>query len=68
MHGVAKFSVSLDDRGAKLVFNGAHPDYLAIAPVLDDNRSGQIKIDQIRAMVPFMAHKSARVQLSGCGD
>ena len=54
------FSVSLDDPGAKLVFNGAHPDYLAIAPVLDDNKSGQIKIDQIRAMVPFMAHKAAR--------
>ena len=30
-------------------------------PVLDDNRSGQIKIDQIRAMVPFMAHKPAVV-------
>jgi DNA polymerase-3 subunit delta' len=56
---VAGFSVSLDDPGAKLVFNGAHPDYLAIAPVLDDNKSGQIKIDQIRAMVPFMAHKPA---------
>ena len=57
---VAGFSVSMEDPGAKLVFNGAHPDYLAISPVLDDNRSGQIKIDQIRAMVPFMAHKSAR--------
>ena len=57
---VAGFSVSMEDPGAKLVFNGAHPDYLAISPVPDDNRSGQIKIDQIRAMVPFMAHKSAR--------
>lgn len=57
---ITEFSVSLDDPGANLVFNGAHPDYLAIAPILDDNRSGQIKIDQIRAMVPFMAHKSAR--------
>ncbi len=57
---VADFSVSLDNPAFKLVFNGAHPDYLAIAPVLDDNRSGQIKIDQIRAMVPFMAHKPAR--------
>ena len=56
---VARFSVSLNDPGAKLVFNGAHPDYLAISPVLDDNRSGQIKIDQIRALVPFMAHKPA---------
>ena len=57
---ITKFSVSLDDPGANLVFNGAHPDFLAIAPVLDDNKSGQIKIDQIRAMVPFMAHKPAR--------
>ena len=56
---VAGFSVSLDDPGAKLVFNGAHPDYLPITPMLDENRSGQIKIDQIRAMVPFMAHKPA---------
>ena len=57
---VTRFSISPDDPGAKLVFNGAHPDYLAIAPVLDDNRSGQIKVEQIRAMVPFMAHKAAR--------
>lgn len=57
---VTGFSVSLDDPGAKLIFNGAHPDYLAIAPVIDDNKSGHIKIDQIRAMVPFMAHKAAR--------
>ena len=54
------FSVPPADPEANLVFNGAHPDYLEIAPVLDDNRSGQIKIDQIRAMVPFMGHKSAR--------
>ncbi len=57
---VAGFSVSSDDPGAKLVFNGAHPDYLVITPALNDNKSGLIKIDQIRAMVPFMAHKPAR--------
>ena len=55
-----QFNVSPDDPGANLVFRGAHPDYLAIAPVLDDNKSGQIKIDQIRDMVPFMTHKPAR--------
>ena len=55
-----QFAVSADDPGANLVFRGAHPDYLAIAPVLDDNKSGHIKIDQIRDMVPFMAHKPAR--------
>ena len=58
--GVAGFSVEPNNPGAKLVFNGAHPDYLAITPVLDDNKSGQIKTDQIRALVPFMAHKPAR--------
>ncbi len=54
------FSVLRSDPGSKLVFNGAHPDYLSIAPGLHDNKSGQIKIDQIRSMVPFMAHKPAR--------
>ncbi|MGB0584105.1 MAG: hypothetical protein ACPGMT_03460, partial [Candidatus Puniceispirillaceae bacterium] len=28
-----QFAVSADDPGANLVFRGAHPDYLAIAPV-----------------------------------
>ncbi|MGA1782538.1 MAG: DNA polymerase III subunit delta', partial [Candidatus Puniceispirillaceae bacterium] len=54
------FSVSPDDPGSKLVFRGAHPDYLSITPAVDDNKSGQIKIDQIREMVPFMAHKPAK--------
>jgi DNA polymerase-3 subunit delta' len=54
------FSVLRDDPGSSLVFNGAHPDYLTIKPALDDNKSGQIKIDQIREMLPFMAHKPAR--------
>ena len=56
----SKFSISMEDPGANLVFNGAHPDYLSISPALDDNKSGQIKIDQIRDMIPFMAHKPAR--------
>ena len=29
---IAGFSVSMEDPGAKLVFNGAHPDYLAKLP------------------------------------
>ena len=53
------FYVSPDDPGAKLVLNGAHPDYLLVAPVFDDNKSGQIKINQIRTLLPFMAHKPA---------
>ncbi|MDC1383551.1 AAA family ATPase [Candidatus Puniceispirillum sp.] len=54
------FSVSVNDPGANQVFNGAHPDFLSISPNLDDNKSGQIKIDQIRNMIPFMAHKPSR--------
>ena len=49
-----------DDVGAKLVFGGAHPDYLAITPQLEDNKSGLIKIDQIRKLIPFMSHKPAQ--------
>ena len=57
---VPVFSVSPEDPGSNLVFRGAHPDYLSIEPAVDDNKSGQIKIDQIREMVPFMAHKPAK--------
>ena len=56
----AKAFVSVDDPGANQVFNSAHPDFLLISPNLDDNKSGQIKIDQIRNMVPFLAHKPSR--------
>jgi DNA polymerase-3 subunit delta' len=54
------FDIDSDDTGANLVFNGAHPDFLSITPALDANKSGQIKIEQIRALIPFMAHKPAR--------
>ncbi len=57
---IAEFFVSMDDPGSNQVFNGAHPDFLSISPELDDNKSGQIKISQIRNMVPFMAHKPSR--------
>ena len=55
-----QLSVSLNDPGANQVFNGAHPDFLSISPNLDDNKSGQIKIDQIRSMIPFLSHKPSR--------
>ena len=54
------FSVDLDDPGSKQVLNGAHPDFMAIYPREEDNKSGQIKIDQIRALHPFMMHKPGR--------
>ncbi|MBT6123398.1 MAG: DNA polymerase III subunit delta' [Candidatus Puniceispirillum sp.] len=56
----ADFSLDLDDTGTKQVLNGAHPDFMAIYPREEDNKSGQIKIDQIRAMHPFMMHKPGR--------
>ena len=52
--------IDAEDAGANLVLNGAHPDYLAITPQLEDNKSGQIKVDQIRKLIPFMMHKPAR--------
>ena len=52
--------LDLDDSGTNQVLNGAHPDFMAIYPREEDNKSGQIKIDQIRAMHPFMMHKPGR--------
>ena len=52
--------IDAEDAGANLVLNGAHPDYLAITPQLENNKSGQIKVDQIRKLIPFMMHKPAR--------
>ena len=49
-----------EDFGTSLVLKGAHPDYKLIAPETEDNKSGQIKIDQIRELLPFMMHKPAR--------
>ena len=56
----SQFFVSKNDPGAIQVFNGAHPDFLSISPNLDENKSGLIKIDQIRTMIPFLAHKPSR--------
>lgn len=54
------FHLDLDDPGANLVVKGAHPDLLLIAPDEEDNKSGQIKIKQVRALHPFMMHKPGR--------
>lgn len=43
------------------VWQNAHPDFLYIAPVIDEkNKSGTIKVEQIRALTTFFAHKSAK--------
>ena len=52
--------VNENDPGAVLVLRGAHPDMMLVAPDLEDNKSGQIKINQIRALLPFMMHKPGR--------
>lgn len=49
-----------DDPGSNLVCKGNHPDLLVIRPEARDNRSGQIKLDQIRKLVGFLGHKPGR--------
>jgi DNA polymerase-3 subunit delta' len=57
---VPSLDLNPDDAGANLALSGAHPDFIDIRPSRDDNKSGQIKIEQIRDLIPFMAHKPAR--------
>ena len=52
--------IDAEDAGANLVLKGSHPDYKIIVPQTDDNKSGEIKIDQIRELHPFMMHNPAR--------
>ncbi len=62
LFGMKNPDIKIDpgDAGANLVLKGAHPDYKIITPRTEDNKSGQIKIDQIRNLRPFMMHKPAR--------
>lgn len=52
--------VDAADPGSNLVCKGNHPDLLLIRPDLKDNKSGQIKLDQIRKLVGFLGHKPGR--------
>ena len=52
--------VDPDDPGSNLVCKGYHPDLLVIRPEIMDNKSGQIKLDQIRKLVGFLGHKPGR--------
>ena len=54
------FALDREDPGANLVIRGAHPDLMLVRPQVDDNKSGQIKIDQIRKLAGFMANKPGR--------
>ncbi len=62
LFGMKNPNIKIDakDAGASLVFKGSHPDFKIIVPQTDDNKSGLIKIDQIRELLPFMMHKPAR--------
>jgi DNA polymerase-3 subunit delta' len=57
---VPDFYLPPDDAGAALALSGAHPDLMMIEPAIENNKSGQIKIEQIRALIPFMAYKPGR--------
>ncbi|MGB2159399.1 MAG: DNA polymerase III subunit delta' [Candidatus Puniceispirillaceae bacterium] len=54
------FALDRSDPGANLVIRGSHPDLLLVRPQAEDNKSGQIKIDQIRKVASFMANKPGR--------
>ena len=54
------FEIDAEDAGARMVMRGVHPDLKITVPQTKDNKSGQIKIDQIRELFPFMMHKPAR--------
>lgn len=53
-------SIDPEDPGSNLVCKGHHPDLLVIRPETKDNKSGQIKLDQIRKLVGFLGHKPGR--------
>ena len=56
------FSMGYDEtqNTARQVIQGAHGDFLPISSVQDEkNKSGAIKVEQIRGLIPFFSHKSA---------
>lgn len=60
LSGLSGFKVDAADPGSNLVCKGHHPDLLVIRPDLKDNKSGQIKLDQVRKLVGFLSHKPGR--------
>lgn len=58
----APFTMQISETNPAMrqVMQMAHPDYLYLAPIQDEkNKSGAIKVEQIRELVPFFSHKSA---------
>ena len=54
------FEIDPTDPGVTLVLNCAHPDLKIVTPLAEHNKSGQIKVEQIRALLPFMMHTPGR--------
>ena len=56
------FTLELDETNPAMrqVMQFAHPDFLYLAPIQDEkNKSGAIKVEQIRALTPFFSQTSA---------
>ena len=51
---------TLNSDEAKLVLSGGHPDLLVIQAAEEDNRSGQIKTEQLKKLTHFFSHSAAR--------
>ena len=58
--GEAGFALDRDDPGTGLVMRSVHPDLMIVEPDIEDNKSGQIKLAQIRKLLSFMGRKPAR--------
>ena len=58
--GGGGMQIDATDPGSNLVCKGHHPDLLVIRPELKDNKSGQIKLEQIRKLVGFLGHRPGR--------
>lgn len=55
------FRLSEENRDVRLVMSGTHPDLLTLRAQSDDkNKSGQIKIEQVRKLPAFFSHSAAR--------
>ena len=58
--GETGFALDRDDPGTGLVMRSVHPDLMIVEPDSEDNKSGQIKLAQIRKLLSFMGRKPAR--------
>lgn len=60
-HTPLDFSLSPENRDVRLVMSGTHPDLLTLSAIKEDkNKSGQIKVEQVRKIPAFLSHSAAR--------